>query len=333
MKVDFKKNSLNYIRLLAALQVMYGHLTEYLDVEIPGVRPVISVFYGVPIFFTLSGFLIWNSISNSRDYKQYLLKRFWRIFPELWVGVAIEIIAIVLLYRPLSVKDLAAFTVTQATYLQFWTPDSLRGYGVGTPNGALWTICVLIQFYIIAWFVRRLLAGGRCKRWLITLIISIVASIGIDSYLKTFGVEILVKLFEQTVVRYFWMFLLGMMLANYFDIVIAAAMKSWWLALGISIILRYTYDLDAGYPVFSSFFLLFAVVGFAYRFTFIKLKRDISYGLYIYHMTVVNVMVTFGLTGKLIYLIIAFVLSFIMAYLSNITIGKLSESRKKANIL
>lgn len=36
MTVDFKKNSLNFIRLLAALQVMYGHITEYLDVEIRG---------------------------------------------------------------------------------------------------------------------------------------------------------------------------------------------------------------------------------------------------------------------------------------------------------
>lgn len=76
------------------------------------------------------------------------------------MGVAIEIIAIILLYRPLPVKDLAVFTATQATFLQFWTPASLRGYGVGTPNGALWTICVLIQFYIIAWFVQRLFTGG-----------------------------------------------------------------------------------------------------------------------------------------------------------------------------
>lgn len=170
--------------------------------------------------------------------------------------------------------------------------------------------------------------GGRCRRWWIALIISVTASIGINSCLKSLGIEVIVKLFQQTIIRYFWMFFAGMMLANYFDRVIAVAAKSWWIALGISVILRYTYDLDAGYPVFSSFFLLFAVIGFAYRFAYIKLKRDISFGLYIYHMTVVNVMVTFGFTGKLIYLIIAFVLSFILAYLSNITIGKLSARRR-----
>ncbi len=329
MTVDFKKNSLNFIRLLGALQVMYGHLTGYLNVEVPGVRPIINVFYGVPIFFTLSGFLIWNSISSSKNYKQYLLKRFWRIYPELWGGIAIEIIAIMLLHRPLSVRDLTVFTITQATFLQFWTPDSLREYGIGTPNGALWTICVLIQFYIIAWFVQKLLRKCSIVSWLITLIISIVVSIGIYSYLESLGVEVLIKLFGQTILRYFWMFLLGMMLANYFDKIISFAMKGWWIALGISAVLHYTYDLYAGYPVFSTFFLLAAMIGFGYRYADINIKRDLSYGVYVYHATVLNVMVTFGFTGEIIYLLIAFVVSFIMAYLSNITIGQLSISRKE----
>ena len=39
---------------------------------------------------------------------------------------------------------------------QFWTPEALRGFGCGTPNGSLWTISVIVQFYIVAWFLKKL---------------------------------------------------------------------------------------------------------------------------------------------------------------------------------
>ena len=41
------------------------------------------------------------------------------------------------------------FIFCQSSIFQFWTPNFLRGYGCGTPNGSLWTIGILIQFYII----------------------------------------------------------------------------------------------------------------------------------------------------------------------------------------
>lgn len=59
-KIDFKKNSLNTFRLLAALQVLYGHAIVHLHLQrIPIAGDFIAFFSGVPVFFTLSGFLIW----------------------------------------------------------------------------------------------------------------------------------------------------------------------------------------------------------------------------------------------------------------------------------
>lgn len=142
---DRRNNCINTIRLIAALQVAYGHITYHMGVTMPQwVEIIFGYFQGVPIFFLLSGFLIWDSVERSSNYPDYLKKRFWRIYPELWLGIFVEIVAIIILYGIPNIKQFVLFTVSQSTILQFWTPDSLRGYGCGSPNGALWTICVLI---------------------------------------------------------------------------------------------------------------------------------------------------------------------------------------------
>lgn len=166
--IDFKKNSLNLIRLLAAFQVMYMHAYVHLEVETPSLlNEIINYFKGVPVFFTLSGYLIWQSIGRSHTFTEYAKKRFWRIYPELWIAVIVEIVVLLALYhQPIDWPQLGLFTVGQATLFQFWTPEFLRGYGCGTPNGALWTITVLIQFYFIAYFIYKSFHNRNFFSWL-----------------------------------------------------------------------------------------------------------------------------------------------------------------------
>lgn len=79
------RDCLNLIRLVAAIQVMYQHTLAHLYInDIPVLGGFINFFHGVPIFFTMSGFLIWGSIERSHSFGEYLKKRFWRIYPELW---------------------------------------------------------------------------------------------------------------------------------------------------------------------------------------------------------------------------------------------------------
>ncbi len=77
-------NCLNFIRIVAAFQVMLGHMIEHLELPINNNILYLTYFLrGVPIFFVISGFLMWFSIGRSISYKEYLKKRFWRIYPEL----------------------------------------------------------------------------------------------------------------------------------------------------------------------------------------------------------------------------------------------------------
>ena len=194
--VDYRRNSLDTIRLMAALMVMFFHAWEHLHVSVP---PALNLFFGffmgVPLFFSLSGFLIWNSIGRS-SLSGYLWKRVKRIYPELWAGVLLNAAALIFFVdRPIPWLELGLFCLTQGSFLQFWTPDALRNYGCGTPNGALWTICVTVQFYIAAFFFHRWLKGKKLGWWLGALLCTIgiaVFSGRLDQVLQ----PILFKLYE-----------------------------------------------------------------------------------------------------------------------------------------
>lgn len=279
----------------------------------------------------MSGFLIWWSIGRSKSFGEYLKKRFWRIFPELWVAVAIELIVLLCLYHePINWPQFGAFAITQSTVFQFWTPDCLRGYGCGCPNGSLWTICVLIQFYFFAYFVYKALHGRKVWIWLITLLVSIGMSM-IVPLIQANLPEIAGKLIGQTLLPYFWMFLVASFVADKKDEALPFIKKYWWAFMAVLLLVRVTgVDFRAGYSVLSTILLFLCLTGAAYVFPKLNVKTDVSYGVYIYHMTVVNALIALGYTGNQWLLLIVFAITIILAWVSTKTVGKLSM-RKKYN--
>ena len=60
---DRRHNCINLIRIIAAFQVAYGHMVIHMHINVsPVINRVFGYFQGVPLFFLLSGFLIWDSI-------------------------------------------------------------------------------------------------------------------------------------------------------------------------------------------------------------------------------------------------------------------------------
>ncbi len=329
-QTDRQANCLTFFRLLAALQVLSGHAIRHLDIALPA--PFIKVIYffsGVPVFFALSGYLVWFSVERSRDFKNYARRRFWRIYPELWVAVLVEIIVMIFLYGPGDKKGLALFIFGQATVFQFWTPDSLRGYGCGTPNGALWTIGVIVQFYIVVWFLYKVLHGKKIYLWAVCWVGSIIVSIVGNAVLGFFAPEVVQKLFNQTFLRYLWLFAIGCFFAEFQEVFLRLVKRFWWGTLLVAALFYFTgIDLEAGYGVITSFFLFAGVIGFAYRYPGLYRGKDFSYGIYLYHMTVVNAMITGGMRGKSVDIMIVILITCVLSWLSTETIGRISRDRK-----
>lgn len=329
-ELSANKNSLSLIRLLAAVQVLFFHLVNHLELPVNSyVSRFIFYFRGVPIFFVLSGFLIWFSIERSHTYKHFCLKRFWRIYPELWGAVIVETISILLMYRKWNIMHMIMFVICQGTILQFWTPASLRDYGCGTPNGTLWTVCVIVQFYIISWLVYKLFHKKQLVHWVVLISGTVFISVIGQWVVENIGNEILVKLYGQTLFKYCWLFAVGCFIAEYKDKIIPSLSKFWYMFLVAGIIPYLTgFDVYAGYYVFWSIFMTCGMLGFAYAFPGLVIKLDISYGLFLYHMVVVNILIEIGMVGNWAYGIIAVAISVLCAWCSCITIGKWSVRKK-----
>ena len=62
---NWRNNSLNTVRLFAAFSAMYMHTKAHLALDTPEILDFFSGLFFIPIFLSLSGFLIWNSIGNS----------------------------------------------------------------------------------------------------------------------------------------------------------------------------------------------------------------------------------------------------------------------------
>lgn len=329
--LSFKDNGLNLIRLLAALQVFYGHAVAHLELtEVSFVTRVFTMFMGVPIFFFISGYLMWKSIDRTSNIKNYFTKRVLRLYPELWCGVAVSLITIFVLYDGVVLRDVGLFAITQSTFMQFWTPDSLRGFGVGTPNGSLWTICVIVQFYIVAWFIKKVVAKhNTIVSW--TALLSVLTLVNVLSpWIQGFLSEIIRKLYGQTVLPYLWLFMLGAFTCEYFDKIVPALKRLWWIIPIIFYILKWIHiDIPGSYPVLSSVLSCAFCISFAYAFPHIPIKHDISYGIYIYHMIVINVALELGFKGSWGVCAVVLFITLLLATSSYFTLAIFCKKRKE----
>lgn len=332
MQESRKNNSLNTIRLITAIQVMLGHLIEHLrvpDVQLGGsiglqkiVFYFLNYFYGVPVFFFLSGFLIYKSVENSESWKEYSLKRILRIYPELWIAVLFEITSIIILYfHQIDWSMLLLFTGTQSTFFQFWTPDFLRGYGCGTPNGSLWTIVVFVQFYILIWFFRTPMKKVSLPIWIISELLLIMLAFSTNIIASKIP-ELITKLIFVSIIPYLWIFCLGMIISKYWNQVKKMIIKYWFFPIVLYIFyLFFIHRLDftiGKYPLLHTMISVFGCLGLAYRFPKINVNTDISYEMYIFHMIIVNILITLGVME-----IRGLYISIILTILCSIIVNKL----------
>lgn len=152
---QFEKNGFDLIRYWAAISVMLLHFTGYaLMIGNNGkeilwrLRQIVSFFPGVVVLFALSGYLITASMDRIQSGKLFFKKRILRLYPELWLCTIVNLLVLIILVPEMLDKSIVIWGITQIVGIAN-TPDCLAGFGTGSVNGALWTICVEIQLYIV----------------------------------------------------------------------------------------------------------------------------------------------------------------------------------------
>lgn len=219
-----RENNFDLIRLFASLQVLLFHGAEHMKLSSGAVNSTIQFlrfFPGVPIFFAISGFLIYGSFDrNSNDLILYFKNRVLRIFPALWVALIITVILLCttgfVTGSNASSRPFVFWLITQASVFQFYTPEMLRGFGVGTPNGSLWTIPIEFTFYIfipVLFWLSRKFKDRKNLVLSVMILVSVVFNIWYRiHYMNPDYIEKrtnLEKLYGLNLLPYLFYFLLG----------------------------------------------------------------------------------------------------------------------------
>jgi len=267
---------------------------------------VLGFFPGVPIFFLISGYLISLSYERNSKLKPYLTNRGLRIYPALWACLMVGILSIFWvtgLPEAFFTKKGAIWVFAQCTIGQFYNPEFLRGYGVGVLNGSLWTIPVELQFYlfvpiIYAVFKKRIVGG------LLFLVCLSIASQEMFIYLKAANnqeeLALGFKLFGVSAIPYLWMFLIGILIQRFKEKLFPYVKNKGfiWLVVYLAITIGFGEKLRYSSNTPNPFtYILLALTIFSLAYTFPKRgwgilkKHDLSYGVYIYHMLVINVLI------------------------------------------
>jgi peptidoglycan/LPS O-acetylase OafA/YrhL len=276
------------------------------------------------------------SYDRNKNIKKYFYNRFLRIYPALWVCTAFVIFSFIV-FKAISLKtfftkDFVIWFLSHITMFQYYTPDILRDWGVSAPNGSLWTIPVEIEFYIaivvIFIFIKKIPV-------LIKLFVLFMISYGINRYysylINTFGENNYVKLLGVSIFPHLFNFIIGSaiyILWNSVKKYIENKGIVWSLiyvgyTILFSILLR-KYD-PSYYPnifgLFSTLLLSMTTISVAFSFKSFSEKLlqgiDLSYGIYIYHMPIINIFINFNRKGyPKYYMIIIFIMVIILSYLS-----------------
>lgn len=300
LKMKNKLQGFTLLRNIAAFQVLYGHLVMHYHLEqweingIPVFTRLLSPFMGVPVFFALSGYFLWKSLSIKRMTAcDFGYRRFIRIYPELWIVVVTTAITIlVLYYSNVSMAPFSAWIFTQSTVMQFWTPSCLRDYGVGCPNGSLWTITVFVQFYIVVYILHKILHDRQKNTWGGVLLVSVLLNV-VPGLFKDAIPEIIYKLYQQTVFPYLAIFMFAAFIAEYEDVFRKLLEnKRLCFALYIVLVIGLPFDFNgAGYAVLKSALVAIFAITFGNAVNCSFLKKDISYEIYLVHMPIANIFV------------------------------------------
>lgn len=342
-------NNFDLIRLVAALQVVFMHSFFHLKINNELLKnffeKFIQYFPGVPIFFTVSGFLIFWAFDRNPNLNKYITNRILRLYPALYICLSITII-LLFLFSTKSLINQTSFYIwlaAQMSFFQFYTPEILRFWGVGTPNGSLWTIAVEVQFYIlvpIIYFLIKRIKGSY------VLFFFFLTSVCLNIYFSNINISTLSKLSGVSILPYLFNFLVGSFFYFYWNKlkkIIENKFLVWICAYIIYFnifgnFLSYqinSYHIVNIFNFISVIFLSITTLSFAFSFNSLSerlLKRqDISYGIYIYHMLVVNTFLTLGFQGSLFSFISVFIVTILLSLLSWNFIEKKALSLKSKN--
>lgn len=200
-------SQLDGMRGLAALGVVafhflyhyhnvYGHSFDVWEIFRAG-------YYGVHLFFMISGFVIFWTISRSASSMDFIWSRFSRLYPMYWCSMVIGAISAYYLVPDRAV-DVPTF-IANTTMLHHY-------FGYKHVDGVYWTLMLEMAFY--GWML--LLIATRCLRyiqWILLLWLLVAHALTSD----IFDISITRSIKDLFLLEYIELFAIGICFYKYYS--------------------------------------------------------------------------------------------------------------------
>lgn len=285
-------------------------------------------------FFVVSGFLITSSWVRNPRLREYFVARILRIFPGLWVCLAVVAFVIAPIGVAIQGGSAARLLLSPAP-ITYWLNNAvLNVYHAsidGTPknvpfpgvwDGVLWTLIFEMLCYIAVALAG--VAGLFNRRWPAPVVFALfLVAAGLLSYPVAAVPTVL-----QMVTRFALVFAAGAVLHEFRDVVPAR----WSLVALSAVIVVVAGLLVPNYRILAALPLAYAVVvsGALIHNRRLRLRTDLSYGVYIYAWPTQQLLVICGLAflPPLAFAVVAGVATLPLAALSWFLVEKRALSLK-----
>ena len=310
------------LRGVAVLLVVYDHLgaiwpesngmswppTRFIRTWINEPLAIIQDFgfFGVVLFFLISGFIITHVAQRETRY-QFAVKRILRIYPPLIASIIVIIVITAIRGGVLLSWKQYLLSFTLLNY--FWTPQ----YVV---NGVAWTLVIEMLFYagafaVLPFLKRRAVLGSAILIAAVALIIWQARSFGANFFLFSASVAYLPFLLQGQIIYLRWTRKISTV--QYAALAVATYAVT---VYGIRTIHTAYLPADNSYMVSFAYAFFIFVLGLLFEGMiriprFISFTSNISYSLYLFH-GVVGFLVLDLLTPK-VNLTIAIAVAFAVA--------------------
>ncbi|OBH37573.1 acyltransferase [Mycobacterium intracellulare] len=294
-----ENNALNAWRLVLAAEVMLWHCWPVTGRMPPAATLQLLFSIGVDGFFAISGFLITRSWLDDPHVRDYLTARALRILPGYYACLIVTAFA----FAPLSVAIQGGSVgklVSSGGPLEYVLKNSAVAYVHldigGTPsgiphsglwNGSLWSLVWEVICYLAVAGIG--LAGLGQHRWVSPAILALATGLATAMPPMTFpGVWTI----PQIAVRSAIMFAAGAVLYQWREVIPAR-----WSLVGVSVVIVLASSMLPDYRTVAAIPLAYAIIvsGALLKSSRLRLRTDLSYGVYIYAFPTQQLLAVCGL--------------------------------------
>jgi peptidoglycan/LPS O-acetylase OafA/YrhL len=321
---SLQKNNFDLLRVLFATTVLFVHAyTLSGSLTLRPLATILSSEIAVKSFFVVSGFLIFMSYENTSNIGSYFSKRVRRIYPA-YFTVVMLCAMLGAFFTQVSMGDYFSvawlkYIFANLLFLNFIHPDLLGLFStnpMNAVNGALWTLKIEVMFYLcVPLFVFMMHKFGRWQV-LISLYAASLCYRGlVEAWGGATGSLIYQELLRQLPGQLVY-FIAGA--ALYYNLDRFRLHWRWLLGLAILILLvRHQLPVSWLEPMALGIVVIYAACIFPWLGNFGK-YGDFSYGVYIVHFPVLQVLIQYGLFkySPVIGVVTAAVLVLSISYLS-----------------